>query len=132
MTRDCKNEKDCKNETGAIWKICGNMYKAHCKDPGLAKKIASWEGCERGAVYHCPDGHREMDVIFPGKLYNRVAELLKLPFREKNPKRVAQGQKMSVMNKKHRFLRNTKLQNSHCEEVFKEKSLRISNTLGSE
>lgn len=132
MTRDCKNEKDCKNENGAIFKFGDNMYKAHCKDSSLAKKIATWQGCESGSVYHYPDGHKEMDVIFPGKLYNRVAELLGLPLEKKNPKRVAQGQKMSVMNKKHRFLRNTKLQNRHCEGVFKDKGLGTSNTLRSE
>jgi hypothetical protein len=124
--------RDCKNENGAIFKFGGNVYKAHCKDSGLAKKIATWEGCEPSSVYQYPDGHKEMDVVFPGKLYNRVAELLKLPLKEKSPKRVAQGQKMSVMNKKHRFLRNTKLQNCHCEGVFKEKSLGTSNTLRSE
>jgi hypothetical protein len=124
--------KDCKNENGAIWRFSENTYKVHCKNPDMAKKIASWEGCELSSVYHHPDGHREMDAIFLDKFYNRVAGLLNLPLKEKNPKRVAQGQKMSVMNKKHRFLRNTKLQNSHCEGVFKEKGLGTSNSLRSE
>lgn len=124
--------RDCKNENGAIFKFGDNMYKAHCKDSTLAKKIASWEGCEPGSVYHYPDGHNEMDVIFPVRLYNRVAEMLNLPLREKNPKRVAHGRKMSVINKKHRFLRNTNLQKLDSEEVFEEKSLGTSNTLRSE
>jgi len=121
--------KESKNENGAIWEFFGNTYKAHCRDLSLAKKIATWEGCEASSVYYYPDGHREMDVIFPGKLYNRVAEVLNLPFREKNPQRVAQGQKMSVINKKHRFLRNTKVQNSPCEGVFGEKGLGTSKNL---
>lgn len=101
---------ECKNENGGIWRFDGNIYKAHCKDPAVAKKIAGWEGCELSSVYSYPDGHREADVTFPSRLYNRVAQLLKLPLREKNPNRVAQGQRISVINKKHRFLRNTKLQ----------------------
>jgi hypothetical protein len=123
---------ECKNKNGAIWRFSESTYKVHCKNPDMARKLASWDGCEQSSVCHYPDGHQEMDVLFPAKLYNRVAELLGLPLKKKNPKRVAQGQKMSVMNKKHRFLRNTKLQNSHCEEVFKEKSLGTSNTLRSE
>jgi len=124
--------KNCENETGAICRFYGNIYKAHCKDPVVAKKIAGWEDCERSSVYDYPDGHREMDVIFPGRLYNRVAELLKLPLKEKNPKRVAHGQRMSVINKKHRFLRNTRLQKLVSEGGFRGKSLRTSNTLRSE
>lgn len=115
-----------------IWKYQGNSFRAHCKDSALAKKIAGWEDCERSSVYHYPDGHREMDVVFPGRLYNRVAELLKLPLKEKNPNRVAQGRKMSVINKKHRFLRNTRLRKPAPQGAFKGKSLRTSNTLRSE
>ena len=111
-----------------IWKYQGNSFRAHCKDSALAKKVAGWEDCERSSVYHYPDGHREMDVVFPGRLYNRVAELLKLPLKEKNPNRVAQGRKMSVVNKKHRFLCNTRLQKLISDEVFEEKSLGTSNT----
>jgi len=114
-----------------IWKYQGNSFKAHCKDISLAKKIANWEGCERSGTYYYPDGHNEMDVLFPVGLYNRVAGLLGLPLRQKNPKRVAHGQKMSVINKKHRFLRNTNLQKLDCEEVFEEKSLGTSNSLRS-
>ena len=114
-----------------IWKYQGNSFKAHCTDSSLAKRIASWEGCEKSGTYYYPDGHREMDVLFPVKLYNRVAELLKLPLRQKNPKRVAHGQRMSVINKKHRFLRNTRLQKLDSEGVFEEKSLGTSNSLRS-
>jgi len=121
--------KDCENENGGIWRFWGSIFKAHFKDTVVAKKIAGWEGCERSSVYHYPDGHREMDVLFPDKLYNRIAELLELPLRQKNPKRVAQGRKMSVINKKHRFLRNTKLQKLDSEGVFEEKSLRTLNML---
>ena len=112
-----------------IWKYRGNTFKAHCTDIPLGKKIASWEGCEKSATYYYPDGHNEMDMLFPVKLYNRVAEQLKLPLRQKNPNRVAQGQKMSVINKKHRFLRNTKLRKLASEGVFEEKSLTASNIL---
>jgi len=115
-----------------IWKYQGSNFKAHCTDIPLAKRIANWEGCEKSATYYYPDGHNEMDVLFPVGLYNRVSELLKLPLRQKNPKRVAQGQKMSVINKKHRFLRNTNLQNLDSGEVFEEKSLGTSNILRSE
>lgn len=96
------------------------VYKAHCADPALARKIASWDGCERSAIYHFPDGHREVDVLFPGKLYNRVAQLLGLPPRSKNLKRMAQGKRMSVINKKHRFSRNTRSENGLSEAVFRE------------
>jgi hypothetical protein len=106
-----------------IWKYQGNTFRAHCTDMSLAKRMAGWEACQKSAIYYYPDGHSEMDVLFPAELYNRVAELLKLPLRQKNPKRVAQGQKMSVINKKHRFLRNTNLQKLDSEEVFEERSL---------
>ena len=78
-----------------IWRYDGHTFKAHCTDPGLAKKIASWRGCERSSVYSYPDGHMEMDVIFPERLYGRVAGLLELPLRRKNPKRIAQGHRMA-------------------------------------
>ena len=115
-----------------IWKYQGNTFKAHCTDIALAKRIASWDGCERSGTYYHPDGHNEMDVIFPARLYNRVAELLKSPLRQKNPKRVAHGREMSVINKKHRFLRNTKLQKSTSEGASKEKSLGTLNVLRTE
>lgn len=115
-----------------IWKYQGNTFEVHCTDTSVGRRIASWEGCEKSAIYYYPDGHNEMDVLFPVGLYNRVAELLKLPLRQKNPKRVAQGRKMSVINKKHRFLRNTKLQKLDSEGVFKGKSLATPNTLRSE
>ena len=97
-----------------IWKYQGNTFKAHCTDIALAKRIASWDGCERSGTYY------------------RVAELLKSPLRQKNPKRVAHGREMSVINKKHRFLRNTKLQKSTSEGASKEKSLGTLNVLRTE
>jgi len=115
-----------------IWRYHGNIHKAHCTDVSLARTIASWKGGEKSAVYYYPDGHNEMDVLFPGRLYNRVAGLLKLALRQKNPKRVVQGRKMSVINKKHRFLRNTRLQKLDSEGGSKEKSLGALNTLRSE
>ena len=126
------NETKEEELSNDIWKYQGNTFKAHCMEVFLAKRIATWDGCEKSATYYYPDGHNEMDVLFPVRLYNRVAELLKLPLREKNLKRVVHGRKMSVINKKHRFLRNTKVQKLVSDEVSEEKSLRTSNTLRSE
>jgi hypothetical protein len=107
-----------------IWRYDGQIYKAHCADPALARKIISWKECEASSVYIYPDGHREMDVLFSAKLYNRAAELLGLPPRDKNPKRIAQGKRMSVINKKHRFSRNTRSEKGLSEAVSREGTIR--------
>ena len=69
----------------------------------LAKRIANWEGCEKSSTYYYPDGHKETDVVFPGKLYNRVAQLLRLPpqeldrlFRSKDPKTMLLASKAAL------------------------------------
>ena len=109
---------EVEKEKGSIWRYQGNVFKAHCTDTGLAKKVASWRGCQRSSVYRYPDGHMEMDVLFPERLYSRVAGLLELPLRQKNPKRIVQGQRMAVINKKHQFSRNTGTERSVSKAAF--------------
>ena len=97
-------QNDVKNE---IWKWFGREFKVHCERWEDYKIIVSWEKCREGGSYLFPDRHKEYDVIIPAMLYNRVAELLNLPFRSVCEKRRIHGQKMAETNRKHRFLRKT-------------------------
>ncbi len=91
----------------SICKFFGNTYKVHSTKLEIARQIASWRGCQADATYFLTDGHKEKDVIIPGKLYNKAAMVLELPERAKNSNRISQGKKIAEINKKHRFLRNT-------------------------
>ena len=64
------------------------------EDRDKRNRIASWEGCTIHGHYYYPGGNRAWDIICPTKLYNRVANLLGLPRKKKNPKRVEQGKKL--------------------------------------
>ena len=93
-----------KNE---VWKWFDGRFKVHCKGADDARKVLSWKGAEDGGIYHFPDRHIESDVIIPADLYNRTAELLGLPKREKSVNRVKIGKEKSQTNSKHRFLRRS-------------------------
>jgi len=77
----------------SIWKYFDN-YKVHCDNMKLANKIAGWKDCIWDGIYFYSN-HKEADVVFPGKLYNRVAELLNLPLKGKSMGRIDSGHKMS-------------------------------------
>lgn len=95
-----------------VCKWFGSKYRVHCENIGAARIILSWIGTEFGAEYYYPDRHREMDVLVPGKMHNRVAELLGLPEKRKSPGRVAAGQKQAQTNSKYRFLRRSESKTS--------------------
>ncbi len=89
-----------------------DRYKAHCSNVEDARAILGWKETEKSSVYHYPDGHRELDVLLPANLYNRVAEVLGLPPKHGKSKRIAHGKRMAVVNKKHQFLRKSDLNRS--------------------
>jgi len=92
-----------------LWNYSKGYYKVYLEEGSLAKKIAGWNDCQLCGHYYNRDGKLfGGDIIFPSKLYDRVAEMLGLPKRQKNPNRIRQGKKIAETFQKQRFLRDTK------------------------
>lgn len=88
-----------------IWPYYRGFYKVYTEDYEAVKKIASWQGCKRSCTYHNQKGQIfGWDLIFPAKLYNRVAALVELPLRIKSPNRQRHGQDMADKNRQHQFI----------------------------
>ena len=79
------------------WKYGIGFFKVYLEDRKHKDRIAGWEGCVVHGYYWYPDGNRAWDIICPIRLYNKVAGIVGLPKKGKNPKRVAQGRKLGDM-----------------------------------
>lgn len=96
-----------------IWSYSKGYYKVYLENGNLAKKIAGWrDGQPAGRYFDRKGRHIGWDIIFPSRLYNRVAKLIGMPGRQKNPNRVRQGKKIAETFQKQRFLRDTKLKSA--------------------
>ena len=83
-----------------IWRLFTGWYKVYVEDRALKDQIASWQDCRLSCVYFNRRFQVQgWDLIFPGRLYNRVAKLCGLPLRKKYPKRVAHGQQVGALAK---------------------------------
>jgi hypothetical protein len=77
-----------------IWKY-ERSYKVYTEERDIRKKLMAWKDC----ILHCRYSHMSdmkeigWDFIFPGRIRNRVAELVGLP-PQKDPGRVARGRKL--------------------------------------
>lgn len=90
--------------TPEIWPYYRGFYKVYTENYEAVRKIASWEGCRRSCTYYTQNGKLfGWDLIFPSKLYNKVARLVGLPLKRKNPSRQKQGQIMADKNLRHQF-----------------------------
>lgn len=88
-----------------IWPYYRGYYKVYTEDYEAVKKIASWQDCRRSCTYHNPKGQVfGWDLIFPARLYKKVALAVGLPPRGKNSNRVAQGKKLGHLAKEKDFL----------------------------
>jgi hypothetical protein len=85
-----------------IWKYDRGRYKVYIEDLEIRKKLIAWKDC----ILHCRYSHRSdmreigWDFIFPGRIRDRVAELVGLA-PQKDPRRVARGRELggsAVMN----------------------------------
>jgi len=74
-----------------IWEWYRGYYKVYLEDSVIKRQITGWGECKEHCYYFHLDGKRGWDVIFPSKLYNRVAKLVSLPLKQKNLKRVQLG-----------------------------------------
>ena len=74
-----------------IWKYDRGTYKVYVEDIDLMRRISGWGRCILHGWYYYPDGTTAWDFIFPGRMYNRIAQLVGLLVKEKNSKRVANG-----------------------------------------
>ena len=89
-----------------IWPYYRGYYKVYTEDYDVVRKIASWEGCRRSCTYYAQNGRLfGWDLIFPSNLYNKVARLVGLPARPKDPNRVAHGEKLGRLAKENDVLR---------------------------
>ncbi|MCM8782210.1 MAG: hypothetical protein NC828_04100 [Candidatus Omnitrophica bacterium] len=87
-----------------IWLYYRGYYKVYTEDYEAMKKIASWQGCKRSCIYYNHKGQVfGWDLIFPSHLYNRVAELVGLSKRRKNPALVESGKKAAERNCQYQF-----------------------------
>jgi len=82
-------------KTACIWRLFTGAYKVYVEDKCLKDELVSWQGCK----LHCVYFNRRFqvvgwDLVFPARLYNRVARLCGLP-RKKRPSRSA-GMEASV------------------------------------
>jgi hypothetical protein len=85
-----------------IWKYDRGRYKVYIKDREVRKKLRAWKDCTLHCRYSHMSDMREIgwDFIFPGRIRDRVAELVGLP-PQKDPRRVARGRELggsAVMN----------------------------------
>ena len=86
-----------KSEIGEIWQC--SYYPSEFKiwispkHQDIRRKIEGWKKSVRCATYYYPNGAVTWDFIIPTKLYDRVAKLMGVPKRRKNPGRVAGGKK---------------------------------------
>lgn len=84
-----------------IWPFFRGQYKVYVEDAALKDRIAGWQDCRVHCVYH----NRRFqvvawDIIFPSRLYDRVAQLCGLPPKKKSPGRVAHGKRLGVRAKR--------------------------------
>jgi len=78
----------------SIWQYGRGLFKVYLDDIKLRDRIAGWEECVLHCRYMYPGGDNAWDIIFPARLYDRVADLVGLPRKKKNPKRVALGKEL--------------------------------------
>jgi hypothetical protein len=87
-----------------IWPYYRGLYKVYTEDYEAVKKIASWQDCKRSCTYHNQKGQIfGWDLVFPAKLYNRVAGSVNLPKKGKNPVLVESGRKAAERNCQHKI-----------------------------
>jgi len=79
------------NPNNSIWFYQKGEYKCYSKDLKLLNRIESWILVDSGAYYYESGNLFARDLIFPSKLYNRVAKALGLPLRKKNKNRSEGG-----------------------------------------
>ena len=87
-------------QTVEIWPFLRGQYKVYLEDVALKDRIAGWQECRVHCIYH----NRRLqvvawDIIFPSRLYDRVAQLCGLPPRKKSPGRVAHGKRLGAKAK---------------------------------
>jgi len=86
--------------TEEIWRYF-DEFKVYTENPALKDRIASWQGCRVSNRYYTRQGRLfAWDLIFPRRLYDRLAELCGLPLRRKAPGRVAQGKRLGARAKR--------------------------------
>jgi len=80
-----------------IWEYGKGIYKVYLEDRVIRDKIKKFEGCCVHGRYYHPNGTLGWDLIFPGKYYDRIADLVGLPMRKKNINRVRHGKKLGKL-----------------------------------
>ena len=99
------DETKALRKTPVIWRLFTGVYKVYVEDKALKDQVASWQDCRLSCVYF--NRHFQVqgwDLIFPSRLYDRVAKRCGVPPRKKHPKRVAQGQQVGAMAKARNHL----------------------------
>jgi hypothetical protein len=87
-------------KTPVIWRLFTGTYKVYVEDRALKDQIASWQDCRLSCVYFNRRFQVQgWDLIFPGRLYHRVAKLCGLPQRKAPAKWVAQGKRLGALAK---------------------------------
>jgi len=82
-----------------IWPWYRGFYKVYLEDSEKKRQIAGWQGCKEHCKYFLPDGRQGWDVIFPSRLYDKVARIVSLPLKKRNPKRVLHAQRLGLRAK---------------------------------
>lgn len=75
-----------------IWRLSRSLYKVYVEDKTLKDQLAGWKDCRLHCVYF--NRHFRVvgwDLIFPSRLYDRIAKLCGLPTR-KQPTRSQEHQ----------------------------------------
>ncbi|MBI2495753.1 MAG: hypothetical protein HYW10_04215 [Candidatus Omnitrophica bacterium] len=92
-------------KTPCIWRLFTGTYKVYVEDKALKDQLAGWQGCKLHCVYF--NRHFQVqgwDLIFPSRLYDRVAKLCGLPSRRKSQQRIANAQQLGLLAKTHNHL----------------------------
>jgi len=92
-----------------IWYFWKNVYKVYTENYQDVKKIMSWKDVELSSAYYQNSKSFSKgkafawDLIFPGRLYRKVAKVVGLPLKRKNPDRQIQGQKLAKVGQCYQF-----------------------------
>lgn len=81
-----------------IWNFERGFIKVFTSSYEIKTQIARWARAKVSCYYISRDGKKAWDFILPSKLYNRAAELLGLPMKQKNRNRVEAGKRVGRRN----------------------------------
>lgn len=87
-----------------IWKMYSDEYMLYVEDNKIKKRLDFLKDVRLSTQgYNPKTGKRGWGYMFPARLYNKMARLLKLPLKQKSFNRVWAGKNSKVANNEKRY-----------------------------